>query len=128
MTTIEQPTIENLERRIAILEQNLKNVAGVLIGSFTQQAVVKKKTTAKADKEARKAELLKDCPYSQASLEDLKGFDLKMLGAAMKLKTFGLKKGIIIKSILADQKKAKAPVKKAPAKKKPTKVEEEATA
>lgn len=104
--------IEDLERRISEIEQNLKNMAGALIGSYTVQAKVKQTESKKADKATRQAELLKGVPYVKADLDAFKATDKRWLAGALGISTFQMKMDEIVKKIMAEQKKKKEPAKK----------------
>jgi len=113
--TTQEPTIDyrvlELENKVEQLEQTLRNMAGTLIGSVpagdstvvsTEKPISKKKR-----KEQRKAELLKDVPYTQKALKELKLKDLRMLASALNVNCFGMKSDQIFKEVVAAQKKHK---------------------
>lgn len=86
--------IKALESRVAELQAKLEAGGGT-----------KGKGSKKEEKEAIKKELMKGVPYSKDKLGELNARELKMLGSAMGVKTFGKAGDEVKKLILAKQKK-----------------------
>jgi len=86
-----------IEIRIGAIEAILNRVVG-----SSPNASRKRSDT---EKEKVKAELLKGVPYDKAGLEKLSWFELKMLSAAVDIKSFGSNRADLSKAILAKQKK-----------------------
>ena len=97
--------MDNVKIRISAMEikvVELEALVSKLIGMAQPKSCPK---ICKAEKDHRKSELLDGIPYDKGALEEMKTNDLKMLGAALSIKTFGAKRVDTIKAILSAQKK-----------------------
>jgi hypothetical protein len=105
-----EATTKNLEIRIAALEIRLGELANLVqlsIGAAQNNGPAAKasKKMSKAEKEIRTAELMDDAPYTKKQLEEMPVKDIRFIGKASGLNTFGMDKKTLIMKVFAAQKK-----------------------
>ena len=104
---------ENLKTAVDEMNERLKTIEdavlhlvqrfdGIFIAESTKQ---KTKKSSKNEKEALKAELLSNIPYTENQLKKLGTRKMRSLGSALEINTFGMKTDKLIEGILKAQKK-----------------------
>lgn len=100
----EEPTIDDLKERVKALEARVAEIKESMEGSTT--AAKSARGSKKAEKEEAKQKLLEGAPYSDSDLKAMTGRDLKMLGSALGVNTFGMKTEEVLKVVKQAQKKS----------------------
>ena len=96
---------DNLKIRLSAMEIRMASVEALLNNFLGGAGVKKSKKLAGIEKDQIKKKLLAGVPYDKQKLEKLNLKELRMLGSALKISSFGIKRGELINAILSGQKK-----------------------